>query len=78
MAPNSNKRNGSTQTPATFTPDELALVLGISRNGVYTALRNGTIPHVRIGRRFVIPRKAVESWLVGIGTQMSSTGAIRH
>jgi excisionase family DNA binding protein len=47
---------------ATYKPAELARILGIARNGVYAALRSGKIPHIRIGRRFVIPRTAVTAW----------------
>lgn len=47
---------------ATLKPAELARILGIARNGVYAALRSGKIPHIRIGRRFVIPRSALNAW----------------
>jgi excisionase family DNA binding protein len=53
----------------TYTPDDLAQILGIARNSVYAALRNGGIPNVRIGRRFVIPKAAIESWFASIGQQ---------
>jgi excisionase family DNA binding protein len=56
---------------ATYSPGDLARVLGISRNGVYAALRSGKIPHIRIGRRFVIPKAAVDSWFHSIGQQTS-------
>lgn len=51
----------------TVTPDELAEELGISRGKVYENLRAGLIPHVRLGRRFVIPRIAVDRWLADCG-----------
>ncbi|MGO9274078.1 MAG: helix-turn-helix domain-containing protein [Terriglobia bacterium] len=50
---------GASSLP-TYKPAELARILGIARNGVYAALRSGT--HIRIGRRFVIPRTAVNAW----------------
>ncbi len=43
--------------------DDLAQELGISRQKAYTELRAGTIPSIRLGRRFVIPRSAVADWL---------------
>jgi excisionase family DNA binding protein len=76
MVPKMKKRTRVAHASAIYTPSELARVLGISRNGVYAALRNGTIPHVRIGRRFVIPKTAVKSWLATIAPQMSRTGGI--
>jgi hypothetical protein len=35
--------------------------------GVKRSLRNCAIPHVRVGRRYVIPKTAVKSWLATIG-----------
>jgi excisionase family DNA binding protein len=65
------RRNGKSRHPTTqkvtYTPGELARLLGIARNGVYSALRNGKIPHIRIGRRFVIPCTAVDAWLASPG-----------
>lgn len=69
MIPKVKRRTSATRASATYTPGELAVILNISRNGVYSALRDGTIPHVRIGRRFVIPRAAVQSWLGSVGHQ---------
>src|SRR5580658_6478874 len=44
------RRNGKSRHPTTqkvtYTPGELARLLGIARNGVYSALRNGKIPHI--------------------------------
>jgi excisionase family DNA binding protein len=61
-------RNGTTEDNdrrvlATYKPVELARILGIARNSVYDALRSGKIPHVRVGRRFLIPKTAVKAWL---------------
>lgn len=47
--------------------DALAEELGISRHAAYAALRRGTIPHIRIGRRFVLPRSAIAEWLRSAG-----------
>ena len=47
---------------------ELAHDLGISRQSCYRGLASGDIPAaVRIGKRFVIPRAAVRSWLSTAG-----------
>lgn len=56
---------------ATYSVDDLARILGISRNGVYSALRAGNIPHIRIGKRFVIPKAAVDAWFLSVGQQAS-------
>jgi excisionase family DNA binding protein len=51
------------ETSATLSPEELARTLSVSRHGIYTGLRNGSIPSIRLGRRFVIPRAAINDWL---------------
>jgi excisionase family DNA binding protein len=48
---------------STFTADELAEILKLSRLSVYEAIRSGQIPVVRIGRRMIIPRLVLEKLL---------------
>jgi excisionase family DNA binding protein len=43
--------------------NELAHELGISRQSAYAGLRQGKIPSIRLGRRFIIPRSAIKEWL---------------
>ena len=40
----------------TFTVQEAARLLGISRGLAYQAVSEGTVPSIRIGRRILIPR----------------------
>lgn len=40
-------------------------LLGISRGLMYEAVRTGQIPHIRIGRRILIPRPALMRLLEG-------------
>jgi excisionase family DNA binding protein len=42
---------------------EVAKLLGISRHSAYEAVRRGDIPTVRIGRRLLVPRQALERLL---------------
>jgi excisionase family DNA binding protein len=49
--------------PAVMTVDEVAVALRISRGLAFAAVRAGTIPHVRVGRRILVPRAALESLL---------------
>lgn len=53
--------------PETISPDDLAEKLAVGRQAVYKGLRNGTIPSIRLGKRFVIPRTAIEEWLKTAG-----------
>ena len=43
--------------------DEAAAYLGISRNLAYELVRCGRLPHIRLGRRILIPRKGLELWI---------------
>jgi excisionase family DNA binding protein len=42
---------------------ELATDLGLSERSTRSALRRGEIPHIRVGRRFILPRAAIAEWL---------------
>lgn len=52
-----------TQNRDIYEVDELASRLGICRQAIYRGLREGTIPSIRLGKRFIIPRSAVNEWL---------------
>ncbi len=45
----------------TYSVDEAAEALGISRASAYEAIRRGEIPHIKIGKRILIPRSFLES-----------------
>ena len=47
----------------TFTTTEAATVLGISRTSAYELVRSGTLPSLRLGRRIVITKIALEGLL---------------
>ncbi|HLH24961.1 MAG TPA: helix-turn-helix domain-containing protein [Chloroflexota bacterium] len=47
----------------TVTVEEAAQYLGISRSTAYDAVKRGELPVVRIGRRYVVPRQALERML---------------
>lgn len=47
----------------TLTVEEAARVLGIGRTAAYEAARTGQIPAVRIGRRLLVPKPALEAML---------------
>ncbi len=49
--------------PLTLTVDEAAALLGVSRNTAYAATHAGQLPCVRVGRRILVPRKALEELL---------------
>ena len=46
-----------------MTVEEAAVILGISRATAYDAVSRGEIPCLRIGRRILIPKVAMEKLL---------------
>jgi excisionase family DNA binding protein len=50
---------------STFTVEEAAEICGLSRPGAYAAAAKGALPTVRIGRRLIVPRHALERLLLG-------------
>jgi excisionase family DNA binding protein len=49
--------------PLTYTVEQVAKMLGLSRGSTYEAIRKNEIPHVWIGRRILIPRVLLERFL---------------
>jgi excisionase family DNA binding protein len=47
----------------TVTVEEAARILGIGRSAAYMAVKRGEIPVLRLGRRFVVPKAALERLL---------------
>lgn len=51
-----------------LTPQEIAEELHVLLRLVYRQLHNGTIPHVKLGDKYLIQREAFERWLSGQST----------
>ena len=47
----------------TFTVEETAKLLGIGRQLAYDKVKTGEIPVIKIGRRLLVPRRALEKLL---------------
>lgn len=70
---NVQKLNRSKQNASVFpSVDELARELGVSRGAAYAGLKNGHIPSIRIGKRFIIPRVAIQDWLRNAGGKLNA------
>ena len=50
----------------TYTVQETATLLGLSRNSAYEAARRGEIPTIRVGRRILVPRSRLDELLDGL------------
>jgi Helix-turn-helix domain len=46
-----------------FTVEETGQILGISRASAFAAAKKGEIPTIRIGKRLIVPRRALEKLL---------------
>lgn len=51
----------------TYNVEEAAQLLGLSKNIAYEAVASGAIPSIRIGRRILVPRAALEAMLASAG-----------
>lgn len=59
----------------TVTVAEAAAALGIGKNQAYAAAHRGEIPAIRIGRRLLVPRAALEQMLaLGAGGGPATDG----
>ena len=54
---------GSERTAMVVAVPEAARLLGISRTHAYELVARGELAHLRLGRRIVIPKHAIETML---------------
>ena len=57
----------ASQERLTLTVEEAAAALGISRAFAYESVRRGDIPHIKIGRRILVPKAKLEQMLSSAG-----------
>jgi DNA binding domain, excisionase family len=58
--------------PLLLTVDETARLLRISRNLTYELIAHNRVPHIRLGRRILVPRRGLETW-IATGTALPQT-----
>lgn len=68
----------STGVAKTVTVQELAQMLGISRNHAFRSVQRGEIPSFRIGRRLLIPASFLDGLLGASSTATIGEAARRH
>ena len=49
----------------TISVERAGELLGLSRNSAYTAAKNGQLPVLKIGKRLLVPKVALERMLAG-------------
>jgi excisionase family DNA binding protein len=47
----------------TYTVKELVDKLGIGLNKAYELVNSGKIPSIKVGKKYLIPKMALENWL---------------
>lgn len=52
-----------TEQKLTLTVEQFARTVGISRGLAYAMIKRGELPIMRMGRRVLLPKNAVEKWL---------------
>ena len=62
---------GSEGTAMVVSVPEAARLLGISRTHAYELVARGELAHLRLGRRIVIPKHAIETML-GLAPELRS------
>ena len=50
----------------------LARDLGMCERSVREGLRRNEIPHLRVGKRYILPRAAIQEWLKTAGGKVGS------
>jgi excisionase family DNA binding protein len=46
-----------------YSPQDVATLLGVSKEHIHRLIRAGHFPHKRVGRRIVVPCELFEKWL---------------
>lgn len=61
-----------TEPRATYTVQEVADQLGLSLGSTYALIRSGKIPALRMGGRWIIPKRRLHAWLDAQPTDTSN------
>jgi len=54
-----------------YTVSETAKILNIGMNKAYELIQQQEIPNVRVGRKILVPKQALEKWLVNSSNMKS-------
>lgn len=61
--PPARRQPGGDSLCLTVTVENAARMLGISRGAAYTHARDGSLPTIRLGKRLLVPKAALEKLL---------------
>ena len=51
-----------------MTPEQIATETSLHINTIYTYIKSGKIPHIKLARRYLVSRTEFEKWLSGQST----------
>jgi excisionase family DNA binding protein len=58
------RAQGTDSLCLTVSVEEAGRILGISRGAAYTHARDGSLPSIRLGKRLLVPKAALEKLLM--------------
>jgi excisionase family DNA binding protein len=65
--PRDERRHPKSDACRTLTVEEFAVAVGVSRATAYRAVAAGQVQAKRLGKRWLIPREALEQFLAPVG-----------
>jgi excisionase family DNA binding protein len=68
----------ATSERLTYNVKEAAELLGLSKNSAYQACLKGEIPHLKIGKRILIPRAQLDRMLSEAGKAIIPAPEVRN
>lgn len=58
----------NTNLTMALTPEQIAADTSLHINTIYQLIKDGKLPHIKLGRRYLISRAEYEKWLSGQST----------
>lgn len=55
-----------------YNVSDLVDLLGISISSIYKGIENGSLPHVKVGSRILVPKKLLDEFLTKKSTQIKT------
>lgn len=65
--PHKRKSPPKSGAQTTYLPEEVAELTRLNVNSVYKGAKEGTIPALRVGKRWIFPKAAIDGWLESAG-----------
>ena len=59
----------NTNLSMALTPEQIATDTSLHINTIYQLIKDGKLPHIKLGRRYLISRAEYEKWLSGQSTK---------